>query len=285
MRHYTFYKATLLTLALLAGLAGKAWGQTTYTITKAKNTETVHTRTQIIYVDKERELYIPELRINRTEYYNWYVHWYVKGSGTIQHKTVTIKKNEASIRGGSIGDQDQTTKNVLKNETTNGGIFWSKALDTNSTNNPQFGFDASTITYTLPTNLQEGEQVICDISNNKDEELNSNNYKEPTLLKRYVFEIKPAKDIVGKTDTFKIDYPKGSHAINFSMPSIPQNYFWETSGSYKQGESFIFSIGSESGTYKNFYLSKGNNQFTDVIIPSLQVQQIDLSSYNNPVTI
>ena len=56
---------TLAVVGVMAAAgAGSAWGQNGATINKAPNTTTVHTRTQTIYVDGTRQIYIPELRIN-----------------------------------------------------------------------------------------------------------------------------------------------------------------------------------------------------------------------------
>ena len=83
-----FRNLSLLTLLLLFFSAGwnenVVWGQNytgTTTILSAGNRDTVHTRTEIIYVDpsKPRVLSLPELKINdgsSDASYIWYVHWY-----------------------------------------------------------------------------------------------------------------------------------------------------------------------------------------------------------------
>lgn len=280
-------------VGLLLLIAFPSWGQTT--ITSAENRNTVHTRTQIIYVDKERELYVPELRISREDGYDWYVHWYLEADnqGTIAPVQVQINVEEAKLRGGDFYVTDNpsnynantklyTTKKVLKSSTD--GYWWAqKAREYEN----DHGCDASTIKYTMPKDFN-GATIICDVSNNTDDnwDSNANTYKEPTLLKRYKFIIRSASEIVGKTENFSIDFPKGCATVNLSMPSIPQNYYWGEANNYIQGENFAYSINDENGAYTDFFL---NVPYTDGIkkqtISSLQVQQLDLSKYTSPVKV
>ena len=118
---------TLAVVGVMAVVgAGSAWGQDASNptvIVPADNRTTVHTRTEIIYVDKERELYIPELRINdgySMDYnrdYAWYVHWYIeKGGGNIKGIDITLNGNEVQSRGGMIvsGSANATYKTDLR---------------------------------------------------------------------------------------------------------------------------------------------------------------------------
>ena len=106
--------AVLAVGMLAAGV--EAWGQTT--ILAAGNRDTVHTRTEIIYVEENasRELYLPELRINdgvADASYQWYVHWYISkyspSPGKIVGTDVYLDKEVASIRGGGINGGNYAT--------------------------------------------------------------------------------------------------------------------------------------------------------------------------------
>lgn len=285
--------------SLLLLIALPSWGQST-TITPAANRSNVHTRTQIIYVDDSRELYVPELRISREKGYDWYVHWYLEpgSQGTIEPVQVQINVEEAKLRGGEFSVSDKphnyndqtkiyTTKQVLKTSTD--GYWWARIAAQDKEND--HSCDASTIKYTMPKDFN-GATIICDVSNNTDDnwDSNANTYKEPTLLKRYKFIIRPASEINGKKETFSIDFPKGCKTVNLSMPSIPQNYYWRKNTgqeeNYIQGENFAYSINDENGTYIDFYLNVPYTTGTQIQrIFSLQVQQLDLSSYKDPVTV
>ena len=285
--------------SLLLLIALPSWGQQVTTITHAQNYNAVHTRTQIIYVDKSRELYVPELRISRENGYDWYVHWYLEADnqGTIEPVQVQINVAEAKLRGGDFyvtdkpsnyNDQTKlyTTKNVLKKSTD--GYWWAQRARAAENDH---GCDASTIKYTMPNDFT-GATIICDVSNNTDDVWNSgtNTYKEPTLLKRYKFIIRPASEIVGKTENFSIDFPKGCSTVNLSMPSIPQNYYWGEANNYIQGENFAYSINDENGAYTDFFLNVRKHTTNGIeikkeTISSLQVQQLDLSKYTSPVKV
>ena len=285
--------------SLLLLIALPSWGQST-TITPAANRSNVHTRTQIIYVDDSRELYVPELRISREKGYDWYVHWYLEpgSQGTIEPVQVQINVEEAKLRGGEFSVSDKphnyndqtkiyTTKQVLKTSTD--GYWWARIAAQNKEND--HSCDASTIKYTMPKDFN-GATIICDVSNNTDDnwDSNANTYKEPTLLKRYKFIIRPASEIVGKTENFSIDFPKGCSTVNLSMPSIPQNYYWGEANNYIQGENFAYSINDENGAYTDFFLNVRKHTTNGIeikkeTISSLQVQQLDLSKYTSPVKV
>ena len=254
------------TLAVVGVMAvvggGSAWGQNGATITKALNntandaTTGVHIKKEIIYVDGSRELYVPEMRISFGKAFNWYIHWYVEGDGTIEKPTsISINVQEAKDRGGDIpsGYTSYSSTSCLYTDNNN-GFWWSDAC-----NDSRYAIDASAIVYKLPQDFTSG-RVICDVSNNQDWDwisTNPYNFKEPTLLKRYVYEIRPASEYVEKLksegpEEFIIDFPKGCSTINFTMPSLPSNYFWESTGAYKQGNKFAFSTDENDNTNKSY---------------------------------
>ena len=107
--HPVFRNLSLLTLLLLFFSAGwnenEVWGQTKI-INVNNNRDTVHTKTEIIYVDPNtpRILSVPELKINDGHgdaTYKWYVHWY-NSRGTIDGIDIYLTQEEATARGGSI---------------------------------------------------------------------------------------------------------------------------------------------------------------------------------------
>ena len=276
---------------LLVGNGMDAWGQD-FTITKSQNRETVHTRTQIIYVDQSRDLYVPELRINDASTngnrdYAWYVHWY-GSKGTIQGKNVILDKNWATQRGGTI--KGGTYISDLQQSID--GLWWYEGFGTENHNNPKnenlsqkqdnngywlhLASCASTITYTRKDIMED--VLICDVSNYRDYNYTATNFQEPTLLKRYKYIIRPASEcadilMAGKPmEVYYIDFPKGEKNINFSMLSLPENYFWYNDNKgLVSGSSFLYSIGSEEGKYEEFSYD--------------QVQKIDLSMYESAVTV
>ena len=287
----TKYKQWLrpLFLSLLWLLIGSPvmWGQTK--IKKASNTETVHTRTQTVYVNGSRELYVPELRINNgvdDKAYQWYVHWYLEGEGTLsQVENFTLDADIALKRGGSVNTG--VYKSTLK--TCEGNGFWwysgffEKKKGSGTTDSPyeDYASCASAIKYSFPKNGNSNSEirVICDVSNYANFSYENNTFTEPYLLKRYVFVIKSIDDYPTEPEVYNIDFPKGSSKVNFSMRSTPENYFWkEDSGTIRQGMYFTYSINNvDKGKFK---LSG-----TNLDIPSLQVQQIDLSNYTSTVTV
>ena len=287
------------TLAVVGVMAvvggGSAWGQNGATITKALNntandaTTGVHIKKEIIYVDGSRELYVPEMRISFGKAFNWYIHWYVEGDGTIEKPTsISINVQEAKDRGGDIpsGYTSYSSTSCLYTDNNN-GFWWSDAC-----NDSRYAIDASAIVYKLPQDFTSG-RVICDVSNNQDWDwisTNPYNFKEPTLLKRYVYEIRPASEYVEKLksegpEEFIIDFPKGCSTINFTMPSLPSNYFWESTGAYKQGNKFAFSTDENDNTkYEDFYLIERPSGVKKVLSMQ-QVQQIEgLSNVDSSVT-
>ena len=300
--HPAFRNLSLLTLLLLFFSAGwnenGVWGQDGATIKKASNTNTVHTKTQTIYVDGSREIYIPELRINRGETYDWYVHWYPESGITISKSEIKINVAEAQIRGGAFSTSDGLTNGATYSNNiytspsrlfsdNSSGFWWADKADNVETNH---AVDASAITVSLADGSTEG-RLICDISNNTDDDWNGSTYKEPTLLKRYVYIIKSAKEYVDNLEAngpeeFVIDFPAGSASVNFSMPSLPTNYFWEKGNAYIQGEQFAYST-SEDGTYTDFSIilkGPGTGYPQTNVLSSQQVQQIDLSSVSESIT-
>ena len=311
---------TLAVVGVMAVVgAGSAWGQDGATITKASNTNTVHTRTQTIYVDGSREIYIPELKINRDDSFDWYVHWYLEGKGTIEKNKVSINAIEANIRGGEFRDYKipsdkysapyYTANSVLFTEKTNNGFWWAQNVrknnDDGNSNNVDYAdhaTDASSVKYTLPSDYNPNDeiQIICDLSNNKEpNNWDGSTFKEPILLKRYVYKIKSAEEYVNQLsngnipEKYNIDFPKGCKTVNFSMASLPSNYFWG-SKPYKQGERFVFSKDKDDeSSYEDFYLiikHDPNNPNSPAgasekrVLSEQQVQQVDLSLFNEPVT-
>lgn len=292
-----FRNLSLLTLLLLFFSAGwnenVVWGQNGATITKASNNTSndaetgVHIKKEIIYVDGSRELYVPEMRISMGDAFDWYIHWYVEGDGELaKPESIYINGQEAKDRGGDFPNEyasGYTSTSCLYTD-NNKGFWWSDAC-----NDSRHAVDASAIIYKLPENFTSG-RVICDVSNNKDWDwisTNPYNFQEPTLLKRYVYEIRPASECVTKLNTegpeeFVIDFPKGSSTVNFTMPSLPSNYFWGTSSPYSQGNKFAFST-KENGTYTDFYLIEKPSG-TQKSLSLQQVQQINLSGVNSSVT-
>ena len=282
---------TLAVVGVMAAVgAGSVWGQTT--INPASNRNTVHTRTEIIYVDGSRELYIPELRINDASAdrsYAWYVHWY--GSrGTIAKKDITLDHDAAYSRGGIV--KGGTYHSDLRESTD--GYWWYEGYGTSSTDKPtgalieaeyadggdyyHLASCASTITYSIPSEgLSENDEdvLICDVSNYRNYDwVNDKTFKEPTLLKRYKYIIRPATECAdklknGPLETYNIDYPiESAKTINFSMLSLPQNYFWYENSSLVSAIGFEYKIG-ENGSYIPFPTNQP------------QVMQIDLSAHTS----
>ena len=267
----------------------EAWGQTI--IKAAGNRDTVHTKTEIIYVDSNtpRVLSIPELKINDGHgdaTYKWYVHWY-HARGEIKGIDIELSQTEATARGGSIyGGSYASDLRDAKD-----GLWWYDGFyGTDKNDNDQWAHlssCASTIQYTALDDLGSKEDVLyCDVSNytdydvtqltgaNKDE----GTFTEPTLLKRYKYIIRPASECADvlkegrPLETYTIDYPAGSKNINFSMRSLPQNYFWYNgAGKLISGNKFKYSIGDAG--------------YVDFTQYRYQVEQIDLSTYTSSVVV
>ena len=258
-------------LSLIASLmVGNAWGQTT--ILAAGNRDTVHTRTEIIYVDGSRELYIPELRINDAsgdDSYKWYVHWYGDDDfkGEIEGKDVINLNHDAAYsRGGIVKGGAYATD--LRN--AEDGLWWYGGYYDKDAKNSKgqwahLASCASTIVYTAPADLSvEGDVLYCDVSSYTDypwpwnEE--ESTFQEPTLSKRYKYIIRPASECADKLATgpleeYTIDYPaESASTINLSMSSLPGNYFWYSSGSsgpMVSAEGFEYRVG-ENDVFKPF---------------------------------
>lgn len=257
-------------LSLIASLmVGNAWGQTK--IIAAGNRDTVHTRTEIIYVDptKPRVLSIPELKINDGtgsggESYRWYVHWY-GSKGKIDGKTIYIDESEAEARGGMITDGGGWYASDLRTATD--GLWWYEVFFEDDVKNElgqwaHLSSCASTIEYTPEGDLSDDDVLICDVSNYQNYIKNSDTqFTEPTLLKRYRYIIRSATkcaEILKEKplENYNIDYPKESAGtINLSMLSLPENYFWYkngTDGELISGETFIYSLGVEEYSEENY---------------------------------
>lgn len=275
IKYDRWLRMLLLSLALLTGGGWMAWGQTdvdrpTIKLTFSDNHDNVHSEVKTIYVDpaKPRKLSLPELNINTRNdvdndfTYNWFVHWYVKGKGTIAHKSITVSESQAQARGGYLAVKNDgnsyTTHDYFAKVEETGGLIWSNRLKEDNVVIGGLGIDASTITYELPNVYTGNDIVYCDVSIYQDgKELSKNNYQEPTLLKRYIYEIKTAEECISQINTpqepFSIDFPKGSDYINFSMPYAPDNYFWKDQDDViHQGAKFQYKIGD--GKFQDFKL-------------------------------
>lgn len=264
----------------------EAWGQTK--IIAAGNRDTVHTKTEIIYVDSNtpRVLSIPELKINDGHgdaTYKWYVHWY-HARGEIKGIDIYLDSNEATARGGSIHGGWYATD--LRDATD--GLWWYDGFYGTGKNDKNqwahLSSCASTIQYTAPADLGSEEDVLyCDVSNYTDYDKSrltgdEGTFTEPTLLKRYKYIIRPASECADvlkegrPLETYEIDYPAGSENINFSMRSLPQNYFWyKGAGKLISGNKFKYSIGDAG--------------YVDFTQYRYQVEQIDLSTYTSSVVV
>ena len=286
--------AVLAVGMLAAGV--EAWGQTT--ILAAGNRDTVHTRTEIIYVEENasRELYLPELRINdgvADASYQWYVHWYISkyspSPGKIVGKDVYLDKEVASIRGGGINGGNYATD--LRDAGDN-DLWWYDGFFNKEVSNGKWmhlASCASTIIYTAPQDLSKADTLFCDVSSYTDYDDSGltgdeGTFKEPTLLKRYKYVIRPASECANTLaggnplEQYNIDYPAESKSsINLTMLSLPGNYFWYAngnSGDMISAEGFEYRIG-DNGSYVRF-LEQGD--LTDDtyarLLPQLQVVKI-----------
>ena len=262
--------ALSFTLLMAGGMT--AWGQQRPEISllSSENHDNVHYEVKTIYVDplKPRKLSLPELNINTRSgsdvSYNWFVHWYVKGKGTIRHEVITVTSDQAQARGGYLGiktdgNNSYVTKDFFAKVKETDGLIWSNRLKEDNVVTGGLGIDASTITYELPNVYTGNDIVYCDVSIYKDgKKISNNNYQEPTLLKRYIYKIKTAEECIsqinGNPDPDSIYFPKGSEYINFSMPYAPDNYFWKEGNLVHQGAKFQYRIVGESDVFEDFKL-------------------------------
>lgn len=268
--------------------------------------DSVFVETKEIYVvpGQERELFIPELRISivtdpekkNNHRYNWYVHWYVKSKnntkGTINFKQFTTTKDYATLQGGewSRNESSYTTKSWFVNNTSeDGGLVWSKRLKDNFKDAGGYGMDASTIVYTAPDGYQDGDIVYCDVSTYQDGSLENGVYTEPTLTKRTKYIIKhynqyknpdpatyyyPAiRNAKNYDGSGSLDEKNLNRTINFSMPSLPNNYFWKVGESIVQGEYFQYKVENVSDSYKKFHLTTRKDEKNNEISLNLQQTQ------------
>lgn len=298
--------------------------------------DNVFYETKIIYVHPgmNRELFIPELRNNIRglsgtnedqvdDRFNWFVHWYVvdkngnaQSIDVIKHKKVSILRADAESQGGDWGGfassytTHETKDYFVKDK--NGGLVWSKRIrdqiwrngqeaDRGSENgNGGYGMDASTIEFSLIENQIQQYDIYCDVSFYQDGSLSKNNgaitYTEPTLTKRYIFQLHDASEIKAvleknedssNIEPIKYDYPyeEDNLTINFSMPYMPDNYFWEVNGTTVQGKKFQYQYqGIDDENWYAFRLATRKNQR----ISLQQVQRIvNAKAYSpdKPITI
>lgn len=334
IRYDRWLRTLFLSFALLTGGGGwMVWGQTRPTgpvtseenrpeitlkdhIVNGKNWhDSVFYETKKIYAwpGKERELFIPELRINlrggNDERFNWFVHWYVIKGENVQFQfpeSLTVSESISRLQGGywtwtidNVGGQNKTHKlqdYFVKAKSEDGqdyGWVWSKRIRKNiwSKDNGQgggYGMDASTIRFSgSEYQLNNGIEIWCDVSIYQDgswKTVNSTHeYTEPTLLKRYKFQILNAKtenSISTECETIEYDYPysENNKTINFSMPYAPDNYF-DTSGN--PGEHFEYKTwldgDNEPTEYKKFNLVTRNGKS----LPLQQAQRISDSNHYN----
>lgn len=253
--------------------------------------------------------------------YNWYVHWYVKSKksskGQIAFKTFTTTKEEAMLQGGEWTREDNertytTTDCFVNVQNEDGGLVWSKRLKEYFKDPKGYGMDASTITYTAESEYSEGDTVYCDVSTYQDGSVSSatstngtiGTYTEPTLTKRTKYIIKNCKECIDKykeeQKPIKFDYPAIRNAmnydntgslsggnlnrtINFSMPSLPDNYFWEKDGKTLQGKCFQYKIENVTTDYQDFHLTTRKSEGKDVSLNLQQTQRIPKNYYNSLV--
>lgn len=290
IKYDRWLRMLLLSLALLTGGGWMAWGQTdvdrpTIVLIHSDNHDEVFFSIKTIYVSDKRELSIPELTINQGSdndpRYNWFVHWYIEGEGDISYKQRIFSNKEAAARGGGLINSDPnatySSSNVFCKVKDEKGLIWSNRLR-KDLNLGGCGMDVSTIEYILPADYKGGDRVYCDVSvyNNGSLDLSGSDndikgtYNEPTLLKRFIYEIKSAKDCINKEkDVFDIDYPAESKSINFLMPSAPENYFWMEGSEQYQGKKFQYQVKGKDTDYHDFKLVTRN-----ATISSQQVQRI-----------
>ena len=172
-------------------------------------------------------------------------------------------------------------------EEQNGGWVWSKRLRKQIWGKEYnqygggYGMDASTIYFTVTDNkVFNNIDIYCDVSIYQDGNWQSasvgdkvGTYMEPTLTKRFIYRLQDATNgnIPDKPEVFKFDYPYDetgeNNTINFSMPYMPDNYFW---GNY-QGKCFEYKYeGEEDTEYRPFRLISRD----DKELPFQQAQRI-----------
>ena len=285
--------------------------------------DSVFYETKVIYVQPgmNRELFIPELKNNirggNDERFNWFIHWYIVNkngevvkSNLIKHKGVTIFENDATLQGGDWAGysnglhRSHHTQDYFVRE-QNDGLVWSKRIRDNiwKGNNTDgkggYGMDASTIGFTFTDNDINQYNIHCDVSFYQDGSWSDNNgdiiYTEPTLTKRYIFQLHNASEIKKvlsenteqNVESFEYSYPyeENNLTINFSMPYMPDNYFWEVNGKTVQGKKFQYQYqGINDDKWYAFRLATRKNQR----ISLQQVQRIvkqDAYSPDKPITI
>lgn len=169
-----------------------------------------------------------------------------------------------------------------------GGWVWSKRLRKQiwGKNYDEYGggygMDASTIYFTVTDeNVFENIDIYCDVSIYQDGDWDSvtensdiaGTYMEPTLTKRFIYRLQNPNNgnIPNKPEVFKFDYPYDetgeNNTINFSMPYMPDNYFWDN----YQGKCFEYKYeGEEDTEYKPFRLVSRDNKE----LPFQQAQRI-----------
>ena len=169
------------------------------------------------------------------------------------------------------------------------GWIWSKRLRDKVFKQPNnewgggYGMDVSVLYFTIKNfDPSKKYDIYCDVSIYQDgawTESTDNSdilgtYTEPTLTKRYKFQLEDANTILNRdVEEFEFDYPYSAQSelqtINFTMPYAPDNYFWEVDNNIVQGKKFLYQYENQSNLLA-FRLSTRNNQR----IPLQQVQRI-----------
>ena len=261
-------------VCLLCCSSTVGWGQKTYTI-NYKNNGTkpqtdVPTFEQTVYIDdnEKRELFVEDLRINHSYWYEWFVRWYRVNPKTGEvcptvNMTTTSVIRESDANDGGNATKGQTYDGALKNakeaNTDNKSLFWYHGLSSgNASNSPCTSRPpgASTVIY---TGKNYEDIVICDVSHDMDGlgyhyNDDATVLTEPTMTKRYRFVIKKASDmrtalnaVTGNNalKTYDITVPTGASNVNLQLDMTPENYYW---GTNKQGDTFVYSINEGTKT-------------------------------------
>ena len=242
-RHHTIYNiCVLFSLLFLGGGWNVAWGQ--YTIYYKNKTEDAKGSPQENIPTLEETVYIKNdetriLEVGNYKFY-WYFRWYQKTGGEI--KIDKLEPN--SIWTGTY---------LQKIENDDPSYFWRHGIGSSVLAQYRRQY-AAQIKYT-----SDGSEdvVFCDLSFYVDDMgvFLENTFTEPTLSKRYQFNIKPASEIENllndvtdgeALETFNITVPEGATGVNLQMDMTPENYYW--GGTIKEKFFHIPLMVEKSGT-------------------------------------
>lgn len=203
------------------------------------------------------------------------------------------KKDESTDISYGSNNAVHTTEDYFVGALTNNnqkyGWIWSKRLRDKVFNQPNnawgggYGMDVSVLYFTISQfDSSKKYDIYCDVSIYQDGTWTKSTdksdilgtYTEPTLTKRYKFQLEDANTILNRdVEEFEFDYPYSAQSelqtINFTMPYAPDNYFWEVDNKIVQGKKFLYQYENQSNLLA-FRLSTRNNQR----IPLQQVQRI-----------